>query len=396
MLKGQDIICISTSDWDRPWGSKQQLMSRLSAHNRVLYVEYQASFLHLYLFARFKKWNRLQKISENIFVFTPFPLLPFGYYFRNINTINQRIILASIRKIFKKIRFRNPILWIYPPSAVDLIDKLGEKLVLYHCIADFTNEKKNHLRTKTILSMEKELVKRSDIVLTLTESLRERHMHKNVNTYLFPSAVDDRLFLSFLNRDIEEPKDIRGIKKPRIGLVGYLDARIIDTELLCFLADRYPEWSVILIGPRFRYFSKFKSLTKRNNVYFLGEKENYRVPLYIKNLDVCIIPYVINEFTNNISPLKLYEYLALGKPVISTKLEEVQKFKDIIKVSDDTEDFIKNISLALKEKDVEIVNKRLDFARENSWTERLRYVSELIEKEEKYKKEIGCSDPDIR
>jgi len=204
------------------------------------------------------------------------------------------------------------------------------------------------------------------------------------------------LFLSFLNRDIEEPKDIRGIKKPRIGLVGYLDARIIDTELLCFLADRYPEWSVILIGPRFRYFSKFKSLTKRNNVYFLGEKENYRVPLYIKNLDVCIIPYVINEFTNNISPLKLYEYLALGKPVISTKLEEVQKFKDIIKVSDDTEDFIKNISLALKEKDVEIVNKRLDFARENSWTERLRYVSELIEKEEKYKKEIGCSDPDIR
>ena len=396
MLKGQDIICISTSDWDKPWGSKQQLMSRLSAHNRVLYVEYQASILHLYLFARFKKWNRLQKISENIFVFTPFPLLPFGYYFRNINTINQRIILASIRKIFKKIRFRNPILWIYPPSAVDLIDKLGEKLVLYHCIADFTNEKKNHLRTKTILSMEKELVKRSDIVLALTESLRERHMHKNVNTYLFPSAVDDRLFLSFLNRDIEEPKDIRGIKKPRIGLVGYLDARIIDTELLCFLADRYPEWSVILIGPRFRYFSKFKSLTKRNNVYFLGEKENYRVPLYIKNLDVCIIPYVINEFTNNISPLKLYEYLALGKPVISTKLEEVQKFKDIIKVSDDTEDFIKNISLALKEKDVEIVNKRLDFARENSWTERLRYVSELIEKEEKYKKEIGCSDPDIR
>ena len=382
MIKGQSIICISTSDWDRPWGSKQQLMSRLSASNRVLYIEYQASFLHLcslpFLFSRIKRSrNRLRKVNKNLYVFTPYLYLPFGYYFRSINKINQNIMLWSLRKTLKKLDFVNPIVWVYSPCAIDLLGRLNEKLTLYHCIADFSNEKQNLLRNKTISSMEKELLIKSDIVLVLTEHLFRKYAGMNINTHLFPSAVDDDLFSPLLNNNIKEPADISGLKRPRVGMIGYLDNRL-DVDLLCYIADEHPEWSIVLIGPRIEYLYKFRLLSRRKNICFLPEKKNNEMPVYIKSLDVCMIPYIINEFTNNISPLKLYEYLAFGKPIVSTRLADLERFGDVVRLSDSKEDFVKNISLSLLENDKQLVNKRLDLARENSWDRRIQDASLFI------------------
>lgn len=384
MIKGQDIICISASDWERPWGSKQQLMQRLSSGNRILYVEYQASFLHfcspVFLFSRINKmFNPIRKIDKNLFIFTPYPYLPFGYYFRRVNMINQKILTWALKRAARRLNFKKPILWIYPPCAVDLLNRLDEKLIIYHCAADFPNEKRHHLRNRTICSMEKELVEKSDIVLALTESLYKRHKKINLDTHLFPSAVDGSLFSSFLDADTSEPKDMACLKKPRIGMVGYLDGRVLDAGLLCHIADSHPEWSLVLIGPKFRYARRFNPLIKKRNVHFLSEKKRSEIPLYIKGLDVCIIPYVTNEFTNNVSPLKLYEYLALGKPVVSTGLEDLGRFKDVVRLSADREDFVRNISLSLGEKDERLVNKRFDFAKENSWDERLAAVSKFME-----------------
>ncbi|MBU1061648.1 MAG: glycosyltransferase [Candidatus Omnitrophica bacterium] len=354
-------------------------MKRLSLSNRVLYVEYQASFLHFSLFSRYKGLREsLRKVGENLYVFTPRLSLPFGYYFRSLNKINQRIMAHSLKKIIKDLGFGRSILWIYPPCAVDLIGRLDEKLVLYHCAADFPNEKKNRLRKKTILSMEEELIKKSDIVLTLTEALYKKHRHINGSTFLFPSAVDENLFSPHLYADVDEPEDIAGLKRPRIGMVGYLDGRVLDVDLLCDIADQHPEWSVILIGPKFRYVSRLNRLSRKNNIYFLNEKDNNEVPVYIKSLDVCIIPYLVNKFTNNVSPLKLFEYMALGKPIVATGLADLRIFEDTVSVSR-KEDFVKNISLSLLEKDERLVDKRLELAKKNSWDERLRVVAQLIE-----------------
>lgn len=383
MISGRDIICISSSDWNRPWGSRQQLMLRLSSANRILYVEYQASFLHFlslrYLFLRIKKWkNGISKINSNLFVITPYPSLPFGCYFRKINKVNQAIISRQLRKAADEIGMKDFILWIYPPTATDLLRQLRAKFVIYHCIADFSNEKKNRLRKINLSEMEKELAARADIVLALTESLYRSYKGINNDTYLFPSAVDDQLFSPSLCRCHKEPDDITGLKKPRIGVIGYLDSNILDVELLSYVGRAHPEWSVILIGPRFRHTHKFRPLGKINNIYFLGEKENTQIPLYIKALDVCAIPYRINSFTNNISSLKLYEYFAFGKPVVSTRLADLEKFKDLIKISDSKEAFARDISLALSEKDEGLANKEMDIANKNSWDARLGIVSQLI------------------
>jgi len=354
MIKGQTIICISTSDWERPWGSRQQLMKRLSGYNRVLFVEYQASFLHLlsirFLLNRFRKWRRNpRKVNDNLVVFTPYPGLPFGNYFRAINRINQAIIMFSLKRVIKAHDLGGPaVMWVYTPCAADLLGRLNEKFALFHCIADFSNEKKNRKRKDAVFSMESDTARRSDIVLTLTRPLHDRYKQINPRTYFFPSAVDYRLFTSEALKGRAEGADIAKIRRPRIGLVGYLDGNILDIELLSYAVDRHPEWSFVFIGPEFRNVKALKDVAKRANVYLLGEKGHDEIPGYIEALDVCLIPYIINEFTNNVSSLKLYEYLAAGKPIVTTKLAALEEFKDIVSISADKKEFIKNISLALK------------------------------------------------
>jgi glycosyltransferase involved in cell wall biosynthesis len=351
MISGRDIICISTSDWNGPWGSKQQLMSGLSASNRVLYVEYQTSFIHLFLKDSKSAGNSgpLRQIGKNLFIFRPPWSLPLGYYFRSINRINQKRLSSALKQAIAELGFKNPILWACLPSAADLLASINAKLILYHCIADFPDEKKNSLRKKTILSMEEDLARSSHLVLAMTQSLYERFKMINNNTHLFRSAVSDELFLSSRGQENRQPADIAAINRPRIGVVGYLDGKIIDTDLLSYVADARPTWSLVFIGPAFRHTSALNTLRARKNVYFLGKKRHDEMPGYIGSLDVCAIPYRLNKFTNNVSPIKLYEYMAMGKPVVSTKLSETDGFRGLIRVSDMKEAFIKDIELSLIE-----------------------------------------------
>jgi glycosyltransferase involved in cell wall biosynthesis len=201
----------------------------------------------------------------------------------------------------------------------------------------------------------------------------------NDNTHLFQSAVDDKLFSLLLNSKTHQPSDIASIRRPRIGVIGYLDGKVLDIALLCHIADTSPTWSLVLIGPKFRHLNELEILHGRENVYFLGEKQHEEIPAYIGNLDVCMVPYRINKFTNNVSPLKLYEYMAAGKPVVSTNISDLTGFKDIIRISDSKEDFVREIALSLIEDSDELRDKRRKMAKENNWEKRLQFISGLIE-----------------
>jgi len=385
-MKNKDIICISVSDWIRPWGSKQRLMTRLAEHNRVLYVEYQSSFLDFirhpkYFFNRLKNINKLRKMGDNIHIYTPLLLLPFAYYFTFINRINQAILRFSLRRIIKELEFKNPILWVYSVSSSGLVGKLGEDVVIYHCAADFTGEKKNRLRKSTVKRLEDYLVKQAQIVLTLTKDLCSRFRQSNQNTFYFPSAVDFDQFETVRINDSGEPGDLSAIKKPRLGIIGYLDGNILDVDLLDYLARANPEWSLVMIGPVFRKTRSLDRLKENENIHFLGEKPSALIPLYLKYLDVCLVPYVRGEFTNNVSPLKLYEYLAMGKPVVSTFFsDELEAYKDIIAIAKDREQFLQLIRTSLSNsRDEKEIASRIKFAAENSWQNRLDFLSEKLE-----------------
>ncbi|NQU73736.1 MAG: glycosyltransferase [Candidatus Omnitrophica bacterium] len=385
MIKNKDIVCISVSDWFRPWGSKQRLMGQLAQHNRVLYVEHQGSFVDFirypkYFFNRLGKINKVRRIERNIYIYTPIPTFPFGKYSIFVNRINQAILCFILRRLIKKLKFKNPILWFYAPTSSDLIGKLGESFIIYHCAADFVHEKKNRLRRNTIRALEVHLIKHAHIVLTLTKDLCKRFKKLNENTFYFPSAVDMECFKVVREGNEKEPEDLSLARRPRLGVVGYLDGNVLNVDLLDYVAKVNSGWSVVMIGPLFRNVKPLARLKENKNVYFLGEKPPTAIPLYLKYFDVCLIPYTRNEFTNNVSPLKLYEYLAMGKPVVSTFFsDDLNDYKDIVGVADNKEQFSELVRAFLNYKDNEQgFTARINFASENSWQKRLDFLDEKI------------------
>ena len=383
MLKNKDIICISTSDWLKPWGSKQQIMSRLSNTNRVLYIEYQASFLHPLRYPTL--WHRyaiypngvIRKESNSLFIYTPPPLLPFGVYCRAINKINQYLLCLFIKRVLKKVGFNDYILWIYPPWSVDLIDRLKPRRVIYHCIDDVANEKRIFIRRKTLENMEDDLLKKAQYVFVLSEGLFKKFINRNQKTYYLPSGVDERFFN--IDYGISLP-DIDRINNPRLGIIGIFNERL-DVDLIKHTAKSHSDWSIILIGPVVSNKKKIFSLRCFPNVYFLGWKNFERIPYYVKKLDVGLIPYKVNKFTNNISPLKLYEYLALGKPAVSTDLAEIRRYKEVLKIAKDKYEFVTHISDLLTKSTDNLAEIRSKIARENIWDNRLETIRKVLAQE---------------
>jgi glycosyltransferase involved in cell wall biosynthesis len=380
-VNGQDIICISSSYWDFPWGSKQEIMSRLSRGNRVLFIEYQSSALHLFRYSLIRKryinrQGRINKINKNLYVYSPLPNLPFGNYYAFINRINQWFLKQMLKPILNELQFKNPILWLNNPCSFELIGKINLKKIIYHCIDDFVAEKKNQRRQRTMLAFENQLIERADIIFASSRALYDRHIRINTNTYLLPSGVDERFIKQGLeNKTIRLPEDISSIPNPRIGVLGLFGEKL-DTQLIEYIAGLKQDWSIILIGPVL--LRKILNLSKYKNVYFLGMKNKEEIPLYIRALDVCLIPYKLNDFTKAVSPLKLFEYLALGKPVVATTLPDLEEYNGLIKIAAAKEDFARCINDCLEERQEAIVEARIRIASENTWDKRLEKSSQII------------------
>lgn len=383
MIRDFDIICISTTNWERPWGSRQQIMTRLAKHNRVLFVEYQMSLLHFlrypgFLLSIFSPG--LRKINKNIAVYRPLINLPFRYYSKTINLFNQWFLLLQLQWFIRRLGFHRILLWIFEPTAYSLVGRLNEQISIYHCIDLFRNEKKSVLRKRCIQDMEERLCRCCDILMVSTQELLEDKRGLNKNVFLIPSAVDE----SFLNlKDTSSlqsaGKFMEGIPRPRIGFVGTFDERV-DYHLIEFISQERPDWSITLIGlPEEK--STIRNLKLRNNIYMIGWKDNNVLPAYVNYFDVCICPYIVNDFTKGVSSIKIFEYLALGKPVVTTDLPFFRHLHltGLIKVVRNKEEFLRGIQEYLTN-DEEVLRKaRIDFSKQNTWEERVGRISEILE-----------------
>ncbi len=181
----------------------------------------------------------------------------------------------------------------------------------------------------------------------------------------------------------EMPLDVEMIKPPRIGFIGTIDRRI-DINLIFNTASQKPGWSIILIGANRLTRKANKHLKRLSNIYFLGIKSHKEIPYYIMAMDVCIIPYLVNEFTRFIFPLKFLEYLAAGKPVVSSFLPELTNFGDFVMISRDWKEFINNIELSISAGSNDF-DKRREFVGFFSWKSKVEIISQIIMKELRYK-----------
>lgn len=267
----------------------------------------------------------------------------------------------------------------YAPQYRFLLTTLKSKntKIVYDCVDDFSAFTDLAPSRSDIEGAEESITKASSFVIATSKPLCDRISRITSKCIYLPNACDFSHFNKALRKQ-RKPKDIENLKPPIIGFIGAV-SDWIDIDLICALAQRHPDYSILLAGPIDFGYDK---LINYPNIVCVGTKKYKDLPKYLFFIDVCLIPFKINKLTLASNPIKLYEYLAAGKPVVSTALPEVyNNAAEIVAVAEDHDDFIEKVEKAVREKkheDPSMVTRRIEFAQANSWETRVDVVEKLL------------------
>ena len=297
-----EIVCFSHLRWDFVFQRPQHLLTRFADHFRIYYIEEP-------LFHQDLDHNS-EVIHNNIHVIKP--------HLRGTpdedNVADRQKLL--IRNLFSKHKINDYILWYYTPMALKMTVGLNPVITVYDCMDELSAFKFAHPELK---QMEKELLNKADVVFCGGNNLYNAKKHQHSNIHSFPSSIDKKHFGAARNIK-QDPADQVPIPSPRFGFYGVIDERF-DIELIREVAERKPDWQFVLIGPVVKIDPE--TLPRNKNIHYLGSKKYNELPSYLSGWDISLVSFALNESTQFISPTKTPEYLAGGKPVISTPIKDV-------------------------------------------------------------------------
>jgi glycosyltransferase involved in cell wall biosynthesis len=374
-LKNETIICLAAAGWDGMWARAQQLMSIFAGQgNRVLYVDPPITWLSPLKNPSLRqgKYDSLRRVEENIWVYSPPVTVPFGNIYRMVNRFNQRRLSSSLKKVCRTLGWQPTIYWTYLPNTVDL-PVPEEPLLLYDC-ADEHTAFPGLIKKETVAGMERELFAKAGVALTSAGELWQKKKAQAPGLLLAPNGADVLHFQQALKPELMVPPELASLPRPVLGYVGAV-SNWLDQRLLADAAGARPHWSWVLIGPVDTDVAPLKSLP---NVHLLGRKNYSELPAYLKGMDVALIPFAINELTRGVNPVKLYEYLAAGKPVVSADLPEVRPFQPLVAVYQNQGEFMDRLEEALAGDAGDKIAARVRLAEDNSWFARAAAIEKEI------------------
>lgn len=386
MVAHEHFICISSADWDNPyWTNQQHIMSRLAQKNKVLYVEslglrqpvMQKKDVRRMIRRLLRFFRGPIRRSANLYTYSPL-LIPF-YKYSFVRWLNHKILLFMLWCLQKRLCLTEPILWTYVPNAVSLRGKIGEKLLVYHCVDEIAANPL--IPGETVLAMEKELLQCADIVFTSSKQLYESKKEYAREIHYLPNVADVEHILTGQNAQIEIPDDVAQVSHPVLGFIGAVSNYKLDFDLIVRMASVHPEWSIVLIGAlgEGEKEAAVEVLRAYKNIHLLGGRPYKLLPQYLRNFDVCLLPNRLNEYTRNMFPLKFFEYLASGRPVVATALKSLAEFTAYFYQAESHGEFIRLVEKALHESDM-LATQRIAIAKKYSWTLRMEEISQLLEK----------------
>lgn len=319
-----------------------------------------------------KKWVRFLQgkieVNQNLTCYFPPPCFPFERLSIWVNLVNQYILFLYI-KFFVKPK-RNVILWINDPYKYLMIRLLRPKIAIYDC-PDAIVFKNNDRKQKVYDQLKKKVIQGSTVSFFTSNVLLKEGKKYSSHCYYVPNGVDVETFVGKKYEKFDRTNKISG---PILGLVGTIDERI-DLDLILFVVENIPESTVLLVGP---VETRLGDLWGHPRVIVTGKKGYEEIPFFINQFDVGLIPYCVNELTEAVYPVKLHEYLILGKPVVSTALPEVKEFSDVVWIAKSKDEFVRGIRKALDDNNALIEEKRIKIAQENSWPKRARRIEKII------------------
>lgn len=374
------IVCFSHLSWDSHLFQRpQQLMSRFSNRFNVLYVNsdsFRQSFTDLFRKKRLYSYN----VSESLVIYSPFTLPTFQNKLSLMVKLNRVLFLFLVRKRMEKLKFDNTILWIYHPRFLHTIGKFEEKLIVYDCMDDFTSLLSIHEDRERNETEEQELLRMADIAFAGGYSIADLKKSARERIHVFPSAVDTSHFSKAISENLEIPDDIKDIPHPILGYWGAIDDRI-DHDLLKKIAVKSPDRSIVLLGPivSHRGDTFYLKSNQFKNIYWLGAKDYSLLPNYAKTFDVCLNPFVLTREGIHLSPTKTLEYLATGKPVVSTPIPDVVKFYDgVVKIANGADEFDMAVKSSIEEDSELMKQKRIAFTACKTWDNTVEQMERLI------------------
>ena len=371
----KQIVCVSTSNYHPFPTRKQNIMNRLS-DAEILYIDPPVSLL-----APLKDKNAKPRLSaykkpgekakDNLTVYAAPPVLPFFNKYRFLNRINQKRLARYIKKRMKENGFQKPYLWCYSPTSCDLIAHIPNAGVIYDCV-DRHSAYKGMIDPAVVDRMEEDLARLASQVFCTAQGLYETLVRYNKNTELIPNGAAYEIFSRASGK--AEKKEGEG---PVFGFVGMLQ-ECIDYELIRRISERWPEGEIDLIGRPLPGVD-LSLLEGRENVRFLGLFPQTELPEHIRRFDVCLNVFREGKLSKDVSPLKFYEYLATGKPVVSTREPlQVFDFADVTYIAETPEDFVVKCEEALRETDPEKAQKRMAYGKACSWEERVKRMETIL------------------
>lgn len=313
------LVVFSHLRWNFVYQRPQHLLSRLAQQWRVIFIEEPM------LKAGHNDLERFDP-AENVQVWRPHVTgdAP-GFHDDHLPALQRMVGDAMAEE-----RVSDYWVWFYTPMALPLATELAPRGVVYDCMDELTLFKH---APRQLVQRENALFKMADLVFTGGRSLYNAKRHRHPDVHCFPSSVDAQHFSA-----AQEHPLLKGVARPRLGYCGVIDERV-NLELIDGMAQRHPEWQIVMVGPVVKIDPA--SLPRHSNIHWLGQQSYDDLPGLISGWDVCLLPFALNESTRFISPTKTLEYMACGRPSVSTSIRDVvEPYGHVVSIADTVDEYV--------------------------------------------------------
>lgn len=361
---GTDLICFSHLRWNFVFQRPQHLLTRCAHERRVFYFEEPI------VDADGEPWLQTERVGG---VTVVVPHVRPGRSESETTSVQRRLL----DELMEREGIKEHILWFYTPIALGFTDHLTPEAVVYDCMDELSAFANAPAELK---AREAELFRLADVVFTGGQSLYEAKRNAHANVHAFPSSVDVEHFAQ-ARRITTDPDDQAPIARPRLGFFGVIDERM-DIELLAGVASARPDWHLVMLGPVVKIDPA--TLPRPANIHYLGPKQYGDLPAYIAGWDVALMPFARNEATRFISPTKTPEYMAAGKPVVSTSIRDVVRpygQQGLVRIADAVDAFVEACQAAMAEDATARMREADAFLRQTSWDGTWARMRGLVEAE---------------